>query len=92
MHMAAKNGHYLVVKYLLERGADCQITNLEEQTPKDLLLKSVSQQAIKIKKLSKKQKIDPKEQQDAHDKYKSMQDTLEMLADSEQAMGGQRVA
>lgn len=61
MHMAAKNGHYLIVKYLLERGADCQITNLDEMTPKDLLLKSLNLQEQKIKKIKKKQKIDQKE-------------------------------
>lgn len=54
MHMAAQNGHYLIVKYLLERGADCQITNLEEQTPKEVLLKAANQQAIKINKMKKK--------------------------------------
>ena len=54
MHMAAQNGHYLVVKYLLDRGADSQMTNLEEKTPKQLLRKSLRQQGIKIDKLSKK--------------------------------------
>ena len=83
MHMAAQNGHYLIVKYLLERGADCQITNLDEQTPKDLLLASAGQQAVKIKKLRKKQKIDQKALQLALERQKGMQDSLELLAYSE---------
>lgn len=61
MHMGAKNGHYLVVKYLLERGADCQITNLDEFTPKDLLVKSLASQKQKLSKIKKKQKINQEE-------------------------------
>lgn len=83
MHMAAKNGHYLVVKYLLERGADCQITNLDEQTPKDLLVKSIHAQDTKIKKMKKKQKIDEKELLKAHERYKAMTDSLMLLNDAE---------
>lgn len=93
MHMAAKNGHYLVVKYLLERGADSQITNFEEQTPRDLLVRSLTAQSMHIKKLQKKQdnKKKAQELQTAMERQKSMQDTLELLNLSEQAMmGGQR--
>lgn len=53
MHMAAQSGHYLVVKYLLERGADSQITNLDELTPKDLLLRSVTVHKKKLDKIKK---------------------------------------
>lgn len=92
MHMAAQNGHYLVVKYLLDRGADCQMTNLEEKTPMQLLRKSFRQQGIKIDKLGKKQKINAKEMQEAQARFKSMKDTLDMLEDSEKQYGGQQHA
>ena len=88
MHMAAQNGHYLIVKFLLERGADSTITNLDEQTPKDLLMKSLTSQELKIKKIKKKQKIDQKELQNAYDSLKGMKDTYELLTYSEQSMGG----
>ena len=29
LHIAAKNGHYLIVKYLVEKGANTNITNRE---------------------------------------------------------------
>ena len=90
--MAAQNGHYLVVKYLLDRGADCQMTNLEEKTPMQLLRKSFRQQGIKIDKLGKKQKINAKEMQEAQSRFKSMKDTLDMLEDSEKQYGGQQHA
>lgn len=61
MHMAAQSGHYLIVKYLLSKNADCLITNNDEQTPKDLLLKSMAAQKKKLDKIKKKQKINQKE-------------------------------
>jgi ankyrin repeat protein len=35
MHIAAKHGHYLIVKYLMEIGADPVIGNREGHTPYD---------------------------------------------------------
>lgn len=33
IHIAARSGHFLIVKYLLEAGANCLITNRDGQTP-----------------------------------------------------------
>ena len=37
MHIAARNGHYLIVKYLIELGAQTTITNVSGYTPKEYL-------------------------------------------------------
>jgi len=34
LHIAARNGHYLIVKYLLEQQADEGITNINGLTPR----------------------------------------------------------
>jgi ankyrin repeat protein len=40
LHIAAFNGHYLIVKYLLEQGANPIITNREGLTPLNFAEKS----------------------------------------------------
>ena len=37
MHFAARNGHYLVVKYLIDIQASVQLTNKMGHTPKEFL-------------------------------------------------------
>lgn len=54
MHMAAQSGHYLVVKYLIERQARSQITNNEDDTPNDLLYKAMRAHKKKLEKIKKK--------------------------------------
>lgn len=88
MHMAARQGHYLVVKYLLEIGAYPLKANFDQKTPKDLLVKAMMDQGKRIKKLTKKPKVDPVQLKQAEDRYKAMQDTFELLSYKEQEMGG----
>lgn len=40
MHFAARNGHYLVVKYLLELGAQADMVNKQGLTPLKALLEN----------------------------------------------------
>ncbi len=57
MHIAAKYGHFLIVKYLKELGANLLITNKEGMTPFDCaedsrkqMFKSVSKGGVTLAK------------------------------------------
>ena len=56
MHVAARNGHYLIVKYLLENGAKPDITNNRGLTPKQYLDEVLISDPQKIAQIAKKQK------------------------------------
>lgn len=43
MHIAARHGHYLIVKYLVEIGANPIITNKDGLTPYDFADDSIKQ-------------------------------------------------
>ena len=58
IHIAAKNGHYLIVKLLLELNADSTIVNLDGLTALQLNQETLQYQPAKIETLSKKQKVD----------------------------------
>jgi ankyrin repeat protein len=48
--MAAKNGHYLVVKFLLEQNANAAIANIDGKTPLDFCLESIKKEAPQTKR------------------------------------------
>ena len=89
MHIAARQGHYLIVKYLIEIGAQSSVTNLAGQTPIKYLEEALVADPEKREKLAKKLKT--KKQQDALKmKEKLMKDTYKLLIASENAGGGRR--
>lgn len=55
MHIAAKHGHFLIVKYLIETGANPIITNKDGLTPYDFA--DDSRKQIEMKMASSKNKI-----------------------------------
>jgi ankyrin repeat protein len=55
LHIAAKNGHFLVVKFLLESGAIARIGNNFGQTPYDQA--SQARKQIEIMRVKQKKKI-----------------------------------
>jgi len=57
LHIAARYGHYLIVKYLVENEkAQCEIENLASQTPKQFLQMVLVNEDAKIEKMVKKAK------------------------------------
>jgi ankyrin repeat protein len=48
MHIAAQQGHYLIVKYLIELGCNTTYTNAEGLTPRELLRKGWYQDPAKV--------------------------------------------
>merc|ERR1712196_613557 len=79
LHIAARHGHYLIVKYLLDIGAEIVQTNEAGQTPKQFL------QEVLISDPSKLDKLDKKESK----KQKLLGDTFGLLVQHEvQKKGG----
>lgn len=56
MHIAAQQGHYLIVKYLIELGCDTLTQNAHTQTPRDLLMTGWVQDPAKVEHLAMRQK------------------------------------
>ena len=56
MHIAARHGHFLIVKYLIEIGAQTSVTNLEGQTPIKYLEEALVADPDKRELLAKKLK------------------------------------
>lgn len=54
LHIAARNGHYLIVKYLLEKMANPSILNNNMLTPKQLMQEVLIQDQAKVEQLAKK--------------------------------------
>lgn len=55
MHIAARNGHFLIVKYLVELGADSVMGNKEGHTPYDFA--NDSKRQLEMQRASSKNKI-----------------------------------
>lgn len=56
MHIAAQQGHYLIVKYLIELGCDTLTQNAQGYTPRGLLMTGWVQDPAKVEQLAMKQK------------------------------------
>lgn len=56
LHIAARNGHYLIVKYLLDQQADTNLINVNGLTPKQFLQEALVSDPVKLDKLCNKQK------------------------------------
>lgn len=82
LHIAARNGHYLIVKYLLEQGADIQLTNVNSLTPRQFLQEVVITDPNKLEKLCSKQAT-PVAANKLREKQKQLADTLKLLIDNE---------
>ena len=82
LHIASRNGHYLIVKYLLEQGADTQLTNVNGLTPKQFLQEVLISDPVKLEKVCSKM-----ENQAAANKLRAKQklqaDTMRLLTDNE---------
>jgi hypothetical protein len=52
MHIAAQQGHYLIVKYLIELGCDTLTQNAQGYTPRGLLMTGWVQDPAKIEQLA----------------------------------------
>ena len=55
LHIAARNGHYLIVKYLVEQQADTSLTNVNGQTPRQFLQELIIPES-KLEKMCSKKK------------------------------------
>lgn len=55
MHIAARHGHFLIVKYLMEIGANPVITNKDGHTPYDFA--DDSRKELELKLANSKNKI-----------------------------------
>lgn len=64
MHIAAKHGHYLIVKYLVETGCAPAIQNREGLTPFDFALQSKQDIELRLGRVHKsdKHKLDMKKE------------------------------
>ena len=81
LHIAARNGHYLIVKYLLEIGANTAQQNNSGQTPMQFLASAISDPAKLEKVISKcKTLADGNKLREQH---KLMGDTLRLLSGHE---------
>ena len=97
MHFAARNGHYLVVKYLLELGAQGDIVNKQGLTPLKFLqekmvlsdrLEVMRRKLEAMKNEKDKEKVKMKTKMSAFlDKQKLIADTYELLFNAEKGVG-----
>ena len=97
MHFAARNGHYLVVKYLLELGAQADLVNKQGLTPlKALLENKVAEERLNamrrkleaMKHEKDKEKVKMKAKMSSFlDKQKLISDTYELLFNAEKGVG-----
>lgn len=97
MHFAARNGHYLVVKYLLELGAQADMVNKQGLTPlKALLENKVPEERLNamrrkleaMKHEKDKEKVKMKNKmQNFLDKQRLISDTYELLFNAEKGVG-----
>lgn len=97
MHFAARNGHYLVVKYLLELGAQADIINKQGLTPLKFLqekmvlsdrLEVMRRKLEAMKNEKDKEKVKIKTKMSAFlDKQKLIADTYELLFNAEKGVG-----
>ena len=86
MHIAARNGHYLIVKYLIELGATTVITNASGYTPKEYLSQDLLDEN-KIEQIVKKQKT-PAAKDKIREKNRLMMETWKLLDAQEKIAGG----
>ena len=82
LHIAAKNGHYLIVKYLIEIGANTAQQNNSGQTPMQFLASALVTDPAKLDKLVSKCKTELQGQQ-LRERQKLMGDTLKLLSGAE---------
>ena len=97
MHFAARNGHYLVVKYLLELGAQADLVNKQGLTPlKALLENKVAEERLNamrrkleaMKHEKDKEKVKMKTKMSSFlDKQRLISDTYELLFNAEKGVG-----
>ena len=86
IHIAARNGHYLIVKYLIELGAQTNIVNGSSLTPKEYLqqiLQNENQIEMQVKK-AKTQVAKDK----IREKNRLMMETWKLLDAQEKIAGG----
>lgn len=89
MHFAARNGHYLVVKYLLDIQASVGVTNKQGLTPRQFLqevmvdlarLDQMRKKLESMKNENDKEKVKEKAKMSAVlEKQKLMADTMKLL-------------
>ena len=97
MHFAARNGHYLVVKYLLELGAQADLVNKQGLTPLKVLLENkVAEERLNamrrkleaMKHEKDKEKVKMKTKMSSFlDKQRLISDTYELLFNAEKGVG-----
>ena len=88
LHIAARNGHYLVVKYLLEIGAGVSQVNSKGMTARQFLQEALIS-GDKLEKLIARQKK-PAQGQKIRSQQKLMADTFKLLEQAENDGGKQR--
>ena len=76
LHIAARCGHYLVCKYIVESGADLNICNYKALTPSQYLNEALTYEPDKVADIKKKLKGKTSTAfEAAKQKLKLMQDT-----------------
>jgi len=90
LHVAARGGHYLIVKYLLEINANATQQNNNGLTPKQFLQEALISDPSKLEAQCKKQKTAAAADKLRADQ-KKLSDTLKLLLGAEAAGGKRRV-
>lgn len=80
LHIAARNGHFLIAKYLIENQANPTITNKDQLTPNQYLKKAIIEDNLR-KTLRKGKKAVTEEQ--VRIKQKQLENTHELLKEVE---------
>ena len=81
LHIAARNGHYLICKYLIDNDANIGLKNKEDLTPEQYLRQIMPFDHYKCDALIAKQKTEA-DKKKLRDKFKSQTDTLKLLVDT----------
>jgi hypothetical protein len=81
MHIAAQQGHYLIVKYLIELNCATTTTNAQGYTPRGLLMTGLLDPA-KVEQLAMRQKT-VADQNKIREKQKLLGDTARLLQEYE---------
>mmetsp|Transcript_33641 Transcript_33641/g.51885 ORF Transcript_33641/g.51885 Transcript_33641/m.51885 type:complete len:89 (+) Transcript_33641:2059-2325(+) len=88
MHIAARYGHYLIVKYLVDLGANITISNSKRLNPRQFLEEVLVTKPADIAKIVKKNCKTRQEEMLFKERIKLQADTHKLLVMAEQGLVG----